>query len=57
MKKVMNTWIESAKFNITNQRLANQVRVILRKGWFSDLEILEICGLVNREEYTQKESH
>ena len=31
-----------ARFN-TSQRLAEQAKMILRKDWFSDLEILEIC--------------
>ena len=35
-------WQECAKFQTTIQRLANQVRTIIKKGWFSDLEILEI---------------
>ena len=29
-------------FQTTNQRLADQVRTITKKGWFSDLELLEI---------------
>ena len=48
-KRMMEIWTESAK-----QRLANQVRLILKKGLLSDLEILEICGQKNREEHNQK---
>ena len=29
---------------------------MLKKEWLSDLDILEICGLVNCEEYTPRES-
>ena len=36
-----------------SQRFADQSRIILKKGWFSEFEILEICGLVSREEYEQ----
>ena len=37
-----------------SQRFTDQTRIILKKGWFSDIEILEICGDVNREEHGQK---
>ena len=33
---------ESAKFNATSQRLADQTCMILNKGWFSELKILEL---------------
>ena len=36
------------------QRLVEQVRLILNKGWFSYLEILEICEPVIREENAQE---
>ena len=32
-------WEESDKFNTANQRLSEQARMILKKGWFSELEI------------------
>ena len=35
------------RFNTRSQKLANQARTILMKGWFSDLEILEICEQLN----------
>ena len=44
---------ESTKFN-TSQRLAEQAKLILKKCWFSDLEILEICEQVSREENDQE---
>ena len=50
----MEIWIESAKF-ITGQKLADQARLILKKDWLSDQEILGLCRLVNREEHTQRE--
>ena len=33
----------------------NQPKFILKKGWLSDLETLEVRGRVNREQHTQKE--
>ena len=30
-------------------------RIILKKGWISDFEILKICREVNCEEYNQEE--
>ena len=41
-KRVIEIWREYASFQTTSQRLADQVRTIIIKGWFSDLEILEI---------------
>ena len=48
-------WAEFAKFN-TSQRLTEKARMILKKGWFTDLEILEICRRLKCKEYTQRES-
>ena len=42
--------------NNTSQSLADQTRISLKKDSFSDLEILEIGGQVNREKYTLEES-
>ena len=39
---MIEIWQEFASFQTTSQRLAVQVRTIIKKGWFSDLEILEI---------------
>ena len=41
-KRMIEIWQECAKFQATSQRLDNQVRIIIKKGWFSDIEILEI---------------
>ena len=41
-KRMIEIWQECANFQTTSQRLADQVRTIIKKGWFSDLEILEI---------------
>ena len=41
---------EIASFQTTSQRLTDQVRKIIKKGWFSDLEILEIHQKINNEQ-------
>ena len=38
--RMIEIWQESADFQTTS--LADQVKTIIKKGWFSDLEILEI---------------
>ena len=43
---------ESVKFD-TCQIRTDQTRMILKKGWISDLEILEICRRIDCEEYEQ----
>ena len=43
----------STRSNTTSQILADQARMILKKSWFSDLEILEICKRVSSEKYEQ----
>ena len=48
VEKIIEIWTEYAIFNATNQRLADQARIILKKVCFSDLEILE-----NQELYEQ----
>ena len=50
-ERMVEIWRGYAKFN-TSQRFVGQARSILKKGWWSDIEILEICGQVNREKPT-----
>ena len=38
-----------ASFQTTSQRLDDQVRKIKKKGWFSDLEMLEMHQKINNE--------
>ena len=54
---MMKFWSESAKFN-TSQRLVNQARLLLflKNDWLLELEIIEICGQVDRKEHTPKSS-
>ena len=41
---------ECASFQRTRQRLADQVKMIMKKGWFSDLQILEIHQKINNRQ-------
>ena len=38
---MIEIWQECSTFQTISQRLADQVRTIVKKGWFSDLELLE----------------
>ena len=44
---MIEIWQECASFQTANQRIAHQVRRIIKKGWFSDLEIQEIYQKIN----------
>ena len=48
-KRMIEIWQECADFQ-TSQKLADQVRTIIKKGWFSDLEILKIHQKINNEQ-------
>ena len=50
-KRMIEIWQECAKFQTTSQRLADQVRMIIKKGWFSDLELLEIHQKTLKQNY------
>ena len=41
-KRMVEIWEECAKFKTTSQILADQARPIIKNGWFSDFEILEM---------------
>ena len=41
-KRMIEIWQECASFQTTSQRLVDKVRTMIKKGWFSDLEILEL---------------
>ena len=45
---------ESDKINVS-QRLAVQTRMIIKKGWFLELEILEVCEQLNSAKNVRKE--
>ena len=47
---MIEIWQECTRFQTTSQRLANQVRTKIKKGWFFDLEILEIDQKINNEQ-------
>ena len=46
----MEIWQELSNFQTTSQRLADQVRSIMKKGWFSELDIMEIHQKINDQE-------
>ena len=39
---MIKIWLEYSNFQTTSQRLADQVRTIIEKGWFSELQVIEI---------------
>ena len=47
---MIEIWQECVCFQTTSQRLADKVRTIIKKGWFSDLEILEIHQKTNKQD-------
>ena len=48
-RKMIEILQQCASFQ-TSQRLADQVRTMVKKGWFSDLEILEIHQKINNQQ-------
>ena len=48
---MIEIWTEATKFNWTSQIISES---LYRKGFFSNLEILELSGHVCREEYEQE---
>ena len=53
-KKTIEIWEECARFHTTNQSFIDQIRMIIKKDRFSDLEISEIHLKINRESRKQK---
>ena len=49
-KRMMEIWQELSIFQTTSLRLADQVRTIMKKGWFSEHEINEIHQKINDQE-------
>ena len=47
---MMEIWQELSNFQTTSQRLADRVRTIMKKGWFSELGIVEIHQKINDQE-------
>ena len=50
-KRMIEIWQECVKFQTTSQRLADHVRTIIKKGLFSDLELLEIHQKTLKQNY------
>ena len=51
-KRMIEIWRECASFQTTSQRLADQGRTVIKKRWFSDLEILEIHQKTQKQDKT-----
>ena len=47
---MIEIWKECSSFQPTSQRLADQVRTMINKCWFSDLEVLEIHLKINNQQ-------
>ena len=47
---MIENWQKCASFQTTSQWLADQVRTIIKKGWFSDFEVLEIHKKINKQD-------
>ena len=48
---MIEIWQERSTFQTTSQRLSDQVRTVFKKGWFSDLEFLEIHKKTLKQNY------
>ena len=46
----MEIWQELSNFQTTSRRLTDQAGMIMKKGWFSELEIIEIHQKINDQE-------
>ena len=49
-KRMIEIWQECSNFQTTSQRFVDQVKTIIKKGWFSDLEIIEIHQKINNQQ-------
>ena len=47
---MIEIWQECSNFQTTSQRLADQVGTIIKKGLFSDLEVIEIHQKINNQQ-------
>ena len=56
MERIIEISAKFARLDSTSKWLADQARMILKKGWFSDLPIQEIHGQINSEKYQQDPS-
>ena len=46
---MIKNWAETAKFDTTSRRIADQARIILREIFYLDIQV--ICRYICREEY------
>ena len=53
-KQMMKIWREIEVFEVTEQRLADEIRVIRTNGWLSEVELDEIHRKIKEEEKTDE---
>ena len=41
-KRLLSIWNKNKMFAATEQRLCDQVRIIMKRGWFSELQLEEV---------------
>ena len=51
-KRMIEIWQECASVQTTSERLADQLRIIIKKGWLSDLDILDIHQKTKKQDNT-----
>ena len=47
---MIEIWQECSSFLTTSQWLAEQIKIIFLKSWFSDLEVVDIHEKINNQE-------
>ena len=48
-QRMIIIWVKFAAYKTTNQRFTYQALTVIKKGWFSELEVLEIHQQIYRE--------
>lgn len=49
-QRIMRIWKEKGMFNVSEKRLADQVRVVLRSGWLTTIELEKIKRMTDMQE-------
>ena len=50
---MIEIWIKFGRFKATNQKLVDQIKIIIKNVWFYDIEILEIHLQIYRQTHQQ----
>ena len=51
-QRMLQLWVSKGKFNVSEQRLADQVRTIKQNQWFTDIELEEVTRAANSNHQT-----